>query len=257
MNFMVMSGTRDAFDIISKLNENPQLHITATTTTSYGSQMAKDAGAHEVVPRGLKKEELVNLISQKKIDVLIDATHPFAVKATRNAISASKATGIYYIRFERPPVKIQDNPLIIKTLSFKEASRVASTMTKGNIMHLAGVSTLDEVISHNDPDKVFVRVLPVIDSVEKCLEIGLKPQHIIAMQGTFSKNFNKALLEEYKISLIITKESGEAGGTPSKLAAALELGLNVVMIMRPQIKELEEEKVVHSMDEILNILDNK
>lgn len=257
MKILVMSGTRDAFEIISKLKENPQIHITATTTTSYGSQRAKDSGAHEVVPHGLKKGELINLISKNKIDVLIDATHPFAAKATINAISASKATKTYYIRFERPQIEIKDNPLIIKTFSFKEASRVASTMTKGNIMHLAGVSTLGEVLSHNDHDKVFIRVLPVLDSVEKCLKMGLEPSHIIAMQGTFSENFNKALLEEYKISLIITKESGKPGGTPSKIAAALELGLKAVIVMRPYIKELENEKVVQSMDELLNILDNK
>jgi len=36
MKILVMSGTRDAFEIINTLKENPQLHITATTTTSYG-----------------------------------------------------------------------------------------------------------------------------------------------------------------------------------------------------------------------------
>lgn len=63
------------------------------------------------------------------------------------------------------------------------------------------------------------------------------------MQGTFSKDFNRAMMNEYNVSAVITKESGETGGTPEKVEAALELGIPVVVVMRPEVAELKNEWV--------------
>ena len=58
---------------------------------------------------------------------------------------------------------------------------------------------------------------------KKSLEIGLPGKNLIAMQGTFSKEFNQALMKEYDAQVVITKDSGDFGGTPSKIEAAIEL----------------------------------
>ncbi len=253
MIILVMSGTRDGTEIITKLSKKN--YIIATTTTNHGSQLSSAAGAQEVISQRLSKEDLLNLIKDKNIKLLIDATHPFAVEATKNALNSAKHSGIKYIRFERPSIKIKKDPLIFKTDSFEKASILASKINKGNILHLAGVSNLKEILTYNSPDKVYIRVLPALDSVKECLRLGLKQEHIIGMQGTFSKNFNKALMQEYGVALIITKESGETGGTITKVEAALELGLKVIMVMRPHIKELLNQPVVHHIDELLNSLE--
>jgi len=249
-NIMVMAGTKDATIIIKKLNKQEKFYIMATTTTEYGSDIAKSSGAHEVISRKLEVNELLELIKNKEIEVLIDATHPFAVNATKNAITASKSTQIEYIRFERPQMELPENNLIHKVFSFEEAASKANELTDGRVLHLAGVSTLAPVIEKIDSSKLFARVLPSLDSIQKCLDLGLKQENIIAMQGTFSKDFNRALMKEYDISLIITKESGETGGTISKIDAALELGIDIVLVTRPVVPELEVENIFTDLDEL-------
>lgn len=252
MNVMVMAGTKDAANIIKKLSSTGKFNILATTTTSYGADIAKSAGADSVISKGLTKDEIIEVIETDEINVLVDATHPFAAAATRNAVEASEIAKIKYIRFERPRELLKENSLIHKVFSFEEAASKALELTKSqdNILHLAGVLTLKHVIEKVDSDRIFARVIPSIDSIQKCLDLGLKQENIIAMQGTFSKNFNKALMKEYNTSLIITKESGETGGTMTKIDASLELGIHIVIVMRPEIEEVKHREVFSDINEL-------
>jgi precorrin-6A/cobalt-precorrin-6A reductase len=250
MNLMVMAGTREGGEIIKKLASLGYFNIVATTTTRYGAELARSAGALEVISRPLDGEEMVDIIETKNIDILVDATHPFAAEATRNAIKSAQSTGIIYTRFERPPIKIPEHDLVQKVHSFDEAVSKVLELPKGRILHLAGVMTLHHLIERIDPQRIVARVLPSVYSVQKCLELGLPAENIIAMQGTFSKDFNRALMKEYEVSLVVTKESGAIGGTPSKIQAALRLGIPVVLVMRPEISALQNEKVFNDVDHL-------
>ncbi|MEN4006920.1 MAG: precorrin-6A reductase [Methanobacteriaceae archaeon] len=256
MNIMVMAGTKDAANIIKKLKSSEKFKVLATTTTTYGAEIAKVRGADEVLSGRLDEKDLTDLVRRGEIEVLVDATHPFAAAATKNAVNASEATGIKYIRFERPEEDLVDDNLIHKVFSFEEAALKVLEITEKDdrILHLAGVSTLNPITEMVENNRIFARVLPSTDSIQKCIDLGLKQENIIAMQGTFSKDFNKALMEEYDISLIITKESGETGGTRAKIEAALELEVPVVIVMRPEVKELKNKTIFTSINDLCNSL---
>ncbi|MGB9937671.1 MAG: precorrin-6A reductase [Methanobacterium sp.] len=256
INLMVMAGTKDAANIIKKLKSAQKFYILATTTTKYGAEITKSAGADEVLSRKLDLNDLINLIKEKDIAILVDATHPFAAAATQNAVKASESKEIKYLRFERPRETIDDHKLMHKVFSFEEAASKALELTdeKTRLLHLAGVFTLDKIIEKNDKNNIYARVLPSIESIQKCLDLGLKQENIIAMQGTFSKEFNKALIEEYNISMIITKESGATGGMMPKINAALELGVQVVLVTRPEIPELSNKDVFTNLNDIIKFI---
>jgi len=254
MRVMVMAGTSDAVNIISKLADLNYFEVIATTTTKYGSDLAQSAGANEVIVGRLGVQEITDLIRFNDIDLLVDATHPFAVDASINAIKSTKNSGINYLRYERPSVPIPKNDHIIQVESFEEAAleskRLIKSESNGKIMYLAGVSTLHHITGIN-PELIIVRVLPVVYSVKKCIEMGIPTKNILAMQGTFSKEFNKALMKEYNIKIVVTKESGESGGTPSKMDAALELGITMIIINRPHVNELDNEIICNDVDELI------
>jgi precorrin-6A/cobalt-precorrin-6A reductase len=256
MNVMVMSGTSDAVKIINYLHAIDDTVITATTTTSYGAKLAFDAGADEVKVGGLGVEAMVELIQQKEIDLLLDATHPFASQATETALDAANSAKIEYLRFERPATQHHTIKGIHVVKDFKEASKTASEIVSktknGRIMHLAGVSTLPQVLEKISAHSIIVRVLPAVYSINKCLELGIPSENIVAMQGTFSSEFNRALMEEFNVDVVITKESGESGGTLSKLEAASQLEIPVVMVKRPEIKQLKKSKVYSDIPELIN-----
>ena len=254
MNLMVMAGTTEGVEIIAKLAQIKDIKIIATTITRQGADLASSAGADEVIAHALDEKEIEELIKSRKIDVLVDATHPFAADATRNAIKAAYTCKIKYARFERPSINILENDLIHQVHSFEEATSEALKLTEGRILHLAGVMTLHRLTEKIDPRRIVARVLPSVYSIGKCLELGLPAYNIIAMQGIFSKDFNRSLMEDYDISLVVTKESGEVGGTPSKTEAAMELGIPVVMVMRPYLHELENKRVFNNSSELIRYL---
>ncbi len=250
-----MAGTSDAVRIIGKLSEHEYLEVIATTTTRYGGDLALSAGADECIVGRMGVQEIVDFVDVNKIDLLVDATHPFASEASLNALKSAHKSGIKYMRFERSSIKIPDNDHVYEVSSFEEAAINVMKMIKGNIngriMHLAGVSTLQNMIKRINPQFIVVRVLPMVYSVKKCLEIGIHRENIIAMQGTFSKEFNKALMKEYAIEVVVTKESGESGGTPSKIAAAVELEIPIIIVKRPIIPEMQNEMVFTDVDALV------
>ncbi|MDP1553552.1 MAG: precorrin-6A reductase [Methanobacteriaceae archaeon] len=264
MNILVMAGTKDAVNIIKMLSKseneyshhNNSLNILATTTTPYGADLAKNAGASEVISQPMPQEELEDLIEKRDIGILIDATHPFAAKATENAIGAKNKCSIKYIRYERPSIDFSSAKGIHRAISFEEAGKIACKILKKNknVLHLAGVSTIKQVLKYVPREHLVVRILPNTTSIKKCDKIGLLGSNIIAMQGVFSIELNQAIMNEYDAGVIISKESGKTGGVLEKVDAALKLGLDVVLVIRPEIKELNNEIVVNNLKELDKLL---
>lgn len=250
MNIMVMAGTSEARKIIEELSLKDN-YVLATTISINGGKLARHAGASEVMVGRFDSNILAEIINKNEIEVLIDATHPFATEATKNAIKAAGAEKIGYIRYERPALDIPEDKLIHKVKSFDEAVSEIIKLGEGRILHLAGVMTLSYLTGRIYFQRIVARVLPTDFSINKCLEAGIPPENIVAMQGTYSVEFNKALMKEFNISVVVTKESGVSGGTHSKLQAAQELGLDIVMVMRPEITQLKGKKVFNNVDDVV------
>jgi precorrin-6A/cobalt-precorrin-6A reductase len=261
MNIMVMAGTSDARKIIHDLQVDG-FNILATATTSHGADLALSSGANEVLEGRFDGEKLTEIIKENNIELLIDATHPFATEATRNAIRASDTSGKDYIRFERPSTNLPDSKFVYKCCSFKEAVQQIiqiqkqNTKKPGRVFHLAGVNTLHHLTERIPKEMIVARVLPSVYSVKKCFELGIPYSNIVAMEGTFSTEFNGILMKEFEIGIVLTKESGSSGGTQSKIQAALDLNIPLVIVMRPEIVELQGKLVFNDFkllrDEVLS-----
>ena len=60
--------------------------------------------------------------------------------------------------------------------------------------------------------RAYLRILPMGEAVERAAALGFARGHIIAMQGPFSLALNRALLEQYQIQTMVTKDGGGPGG---------------------------------------------
>ena len=56
---------------------------------------------------------------------------------------------------------------------------------------------------------------------------------ILALQGPFSYALNRALLEQFSIRFLVTKDGGAAGGFAEKAQAAADTGVQLIVIRRP------------------------
>ena len=76
-------------------------------------------------------------------------------------------------------------------------------------------------------------MLPLENVVSSCLALGIPAAHLIAMQGPFSEELNLAMIHQWNIRCLVTKESGKAGGFLEKINAAKRAQIPVLLIGRP------------------------
>ena len=247
---LVLGGTSDSLEICSELNKIFNLKYTLSVTTEYGKDLAKGY-ARNVILGKLNKNEMMNFIKENKVKLIIDATHPYAIEVSKNAIECSSESNIEYIRYERKSL-IEGieykNIFVVDTI--EEACSIASK--RGNNIFIgSGSKNLNKYVELIKDKKLIARVLPTSEVIKSCEDLGLNADNIIAMKGPFSKTINIEMYKQYKIDLVITKESGVAGGFLEKIDAAKFLDIPVVIIRRENI---EYPKVINDVKEIRNLI---
>jgi len=230
---LVLAGTSDGRLIVQALAEKGK-KVLACAATPYGAALLEGCGAIEVTGRRLNGTEIGQLIDEKKVDLLVDATHPYAQEISSLAVEVCREKGIRYIRYQRPSSKVRESPLIHYAGSYESAAQKAAAL--GRVIFLAtGSKTLGIFVAEAQSRgcRVIARLLPTSKELEKCFQFGLTPADVVAMQGPFSQELNVALLRHYKADVLVTKDGGAPGGMEEKLNAALETGIPVVIVERP------------------------
>ena len=72
------------------------------------------------------------------------------------------------------------------------------------------------------------------------------------MQGPFSREPNEAILRQYAIRYLVTKDGGSPGGFPEKAEAAEALGVKLIVIRRPHETGLRYRQVLMLCDRLLH-----
>jgi len=234
---LVLAGTTEGRKIAAALEKEGH-RVIASTATTYGGELLRSTFGGVIISRPLNSIELLRLIKTKKIEKVIDATHPYALEISSNARQACLKAAVPYERIERTTVSNLDvdNEMIIEADNFEVAAELATTFTGnyGKIFLAIGSNKLHCFAARIDSSRLVARVLPVPDSIAKCLALNIQPANIIAMQGPFDEELNKLLLRRYNAVVLVTKESGVAGGTAEKISAAQSLSIPTILITRPK-----------------------
>lgn len=231
-----LAGTSDARELALQI-QGAGYELLASVVTDSAAKGLEEVGVPVRTGR-LTTEQMVELIGERGIRTLVDASHPFAEEASKNAMAAASVAGIPYIRFERQGVQFAENQNLYFVDDYQGAADLAAEL-KGVVMLTTGSKTLQiftKRLLGVEGVTLIARMLPRLDNMEKCAELGVEQKHIIAMQGPFSKELNIALYKNYNTDIVITKESGKVGSVDEKVEAALELGLKVIVIGRPGLE---------------------
>ena len=164
-------------------------------------------------------------LEQDGTDALVDATHPFAQRISRNALAAAAGTGVSLLRIARPawePVA-GDRWTVVADM---HAAASAIGGRPARVLLTVGRQELAPFLAHPQHRYVVRSVDPPPPE--------LVPPHatVLAARGPFALAEERALLLRHRIGLVVTKNSG-GSATAAKLIAAREAGLRVVMVARP------------------------
>ena len=161
----------------------------------------------------------------EQIDLVVDATHPFAAAISAHARVACDRAGAARLMLLRPAWQRQKGDRWFEAADMGHArdlvpslgQRAFLTVGAGELAHFGGL-----------PDVWFLVRLIDAPSVPP----PLAKYDLILGRGPFRVADERALMKRRRIDVIVTKQSG-GSATEAKLAAARALDLPVLMVSRP------------------------
>jgi precorrin-6A/cobalt-precorrin-6A reductase len=160
----------------------------------------------------------------EEIKAVIDATHPFAAKISRNAELACGRTGLPFIALLRPPWKRFAGDRWHEVPDFQSAAKFVDTKM-GRVFLSIG---RQELGSFSDCSNAWF-LIRAIEEPTECLPPHCK---VLLRQGPFELEEELQLLREHSINCLVSKNSGGVATYP-KIEAARSLDIPVAMINRP------------------------
>ena len=244
MRVVLFSGTTEGRELSRRLAELG-LEVVVSVATPLGQEEQGSAPGVTVRCGRLLPDEMAALL--KGAALCIDATHPYAVEATKNIRAAAESAGVGYLRLLRPA-----SPLPEGCLVFGSAGQAAEALAQkeGNLLLATGAKELPQFAAI-PPQRLYPRVLPTLESIAACEAVGIPHRNIIAMQGPVSVALNQAMMEQFRIRWLVTKDGGAAGGFDEKAAAAAAAGAQLVVIRRPPEEGETAEEVLKRCKEMI------
>ena len=221
---LILGGTTEGYELARRLHDLGQWRVVSSLAGRTTNPKAP-AGEFRVGGFG-GPEGLADYLRSHRIDVLIDATHPFARRMGWNAAAAAAGTATPLLRLERPGwqpgpgddwVMVEDWPQAAEALRQRQARRVLLTIGRQELASFAALPQTWFLIRSVDAPNP----MPPFAQAD-----------ILLARGPFTLDGELRLLQDHGIDAIVSKNSG-GSATDAKLMAARELGIPVVMQDRP------------------------
>lgn len=173
---------------------------------------------------------LAAYLTSNRVNLLIDATHPYAARISANTAQAAAMTGVPLIAFRRPPWEpVQgDNWSVVD-----DAEAAVAALGKRKRSVFLGLGRQEVLPFEAAPQHRYV-----IRSVEPIQPpLNVPAASYILSRGPFDAVSEARLLRSQRISAIVAKNSG-GPASYGKIIAARKLGIKVILLARPSLPEV-------------------
>jgi precorrin-6A/cobalt-precorrin-6A reductase len=168
---------------------------------------------------------LAAYLRDEHIDLLVDATHPFAAQISRHAAAAADYAGIPRLVLVRPQWQQVAGDRWIEVESLEHAVEAIPADVR-RVFLTVGARGLPPFSMRED----IWFLVRLVDKPDQAIPL---PNHqLILGRGPFSESDERGLFAKHRIDCLVTRASG-GDATVGKLAAARALSLPVVMVDRP------------------------
>lgn len=224
-----------------------QIPAWVSVVSEYGRSLLPDAPGIFVACKAMEQDEMQVFLREHGIGLCVDATHPYAKKASANLFHACETECVRYLRCKREEEECEAGRVfpgsVHMAADVREAAAFLETVQGGVLVTTGSRELAAFTVMKDYRERIFARVLPDSGIIRECEAIGVRGKHLIAMQGPFSQAMNEALIRQTGVSWLVTKESGRAGGFEEKIAAAAACRIGTVVIERSREAGLSLEAV--------------
>ena len=175
-------------------------------------------------------EGLARYIRDEGIDLLLDATHPYAAQISQNAALAAAASNIPCWALRRPAWVAQPDDDWREVADWSELVEALATFQRP--LFTLGREPLEHL--HEIPPEQFwtLRALGAYPGTARCDVIGAR--------GPFLIDDERKLFAQRRIDVLISKNSGSSATEP-KLQVARERAVPVLILKRPTLAQVDRE----------------
>ena len=172
---------------------------------------------------------LADYVLKQRLDILIDATHPYASGISANAWAAAQMSSVRFVALRRPPWVAVAGDRWTEVDNVRDAVRALGEKPR-RIFVALGRNELAPLVEA--PQHFYL--IRSVDPVDPPLRL---PQATyVTGRGPFAEADEQALIRAHGIEAVIAKNSG-GGVTYGKIAAARALGVAVIMLRRPPLPD--------------------
>lgn len=219
---MILGGTTEGIKALEVCKEAGKPFYYSTFGSS--QKVSLHNGIH--VTGAKDREELQMFCQANDVNLLIDAAHPFAINLHQNV----GATGLPIIRYERqfPPIPKEAH----QVTSFAEALMLLNKLVPQKTLALTGVNSINKLKEYWQKHETYFRVMPIPETEKVIVQSGISRDRIIYYDTDIN---DESLFKEIDPEVILVKESGQTSGFTEKVATAIRLGIEVIVITRPPL----------------------
>jgi precorrin-6A/cobalt-precorrin-6A reductase len=218
---LILGGTAEARLLAERLEGDARF---SPLTSLAGVTVKPSKIAGEVRTGGFGGAEgLGDFLREERIALMVDATHPFAAQISANAVHASAQTCVPCLRLERAPWEKQPEDIWTLVADIEAAAKAIPQGARALVT--VGRQEVAPFFARRDIHVVARMIEPPSHAVPGTGEI-------ILARPPFSPEQERALMEDKRISVLVSKNSG-GEATYAKILVAREMGLPVIMIARP------------------------
>ncbi|MBD2294536.1 cobalt-precorrin-6A reductase [Anabaena sphaerica FACHB-251] len=241
LRVLILGGTGDAAELTASINKITTIEAIASLAGRTREPVAPVGNVRVGGFGGVTG--LVEYLQHQKIDVLIDATHPFANHISWNAAAAATETGIPRLLVNRPPWEQQPDDIWIEVENNTEAAAALENQALENQIKRVFLTIGRQEISAFSHLQEIWFLMRMIDPPNA--DVVIPPGLMLFDRGPFSLKDEREILTKYNIDTIVSKNSG-GNATYPKIIAAREMGIKVVMVKRPPVPPGEQVADVES-----------
>ncbi|HXW24412.1 MAG TPA: cobalt-precorrin-6A reductase [Xanthobacteraceae bacterium] len=222
---LILGGTIEARRLAERLRGRADVAI----TLSLAGRTA--APAPQPVPARVGgfggAEGLAAYLHAERIAALIDATHPYAATISANAARAAAAADVRLLALRRPPWQPVAGDRWTEVADVPEAVRALGPAPRRVFLAL-GRKELDPFATAPQ-HRYLVRSVDPVDP-----PLPVPDATYVVARGPFAEAAERDLLIAHGIDAVVAKNSG-GDATYGKIKAARALGIEVVLLRRPQL----------------------
>ncbi|PID92208.1 MAG: cobalt-precorrin-5B (C(1))-methyltransferase [Bacteroidetes bacterium] len=230
---LVFGGTTEGKKVAGLLDAIGQSYIYSTRTENKLSLKG------ETIWGELDQAAMAAFYRQRKVRLIVDAGHPFALQLHRHIHQSARELDIPVIRYERQFPVLESSEQLRTFPGFPDMVRAILASPYKRILALTGVQTIAALEEIWRAKSCFFRILDTAESREKARNQGLSESRIISSTPRGDADELTALARELNIDLILSKESGSSGFFQTKTACAGRLGIPLWVVRRPDLPDFD------------------